>query len=359
MGRLAPLSEEPINEEESRNRSKKQNSWRNWLKNQFPLIFHKKSDIKILLGVLGCPLSPISVHPNQPSCVASSGEYIIQQFRAATGCLKMEGKVKSVYATGKVRMTTGEVAGHTSAGGGGGSPEQKGCFVMWQMAPDMWLMELVVSGQKVVAGSDGKVAWRHTPWLGAHAARGGVRPLRRALQGLDPVTVAAVFSPAQYIGEKHILVEDCFALKLAAEHSVLADRSDNTAEIIKDVMVGYFSQKSGLLVYLEDSHLTRIQSPGTHPTYWETTIRSRIEDYRAVDGVMIAHSGQSTVHLARFGDGVKVHQLITRMEETWTIDDVVFNVPGLSVDCFIPPEEVRRDCSDELVPKSPFTSLTI
>ena len=59
---------------------------------------------------------------------------------------------------------------------------RKGCFVMWQMAPNKWLIELVVDGHKVVAGSDGNVAWRHTPWLASHAAKGGVRPLRRALQ---------------------------------------------------------------------------------------------------------------------------------------------------------------------------------
>ena len=46
----------------------------------------------------------------------------------------------------------------------------------------MWLVEMSVAGQGVAAGSDGRVAWRRTPWLGAHAARGGSRPLRRALQ---------------------------------------------------------------------------------------------------------------------------------------------------------------------------------
>lgn len=68
------------------------------------------------------------------------------------------------------------------AGAGVDGVSQKGCFVMWQMVPNKWLIELVVGGHKVVAGSDGNVAWRHTPWLGAHAAKGGVRPLRRALQ---------------------------------------------------------------------------------------------------------------------------------------------------------------------------------
>lgn len=66
---------------------------------------------------------------------------------------------------------------------------EKGCFVMWQMVPNKWLIELVVNGHKVVAGSDGNVAWRHTPWLGSHAAKGGVRPLRRSLQASQIMTL--------------------------------------------------------------------------------------------------------------------------------------------------------------------------
>ena len=66
--------------------------------------------------------------------------------------------------------------------GGGGGRAHEGSFVLWQLAPSMWLVEMSVAGQSVAAGSDGRVAWRRTPWLGAHAARGGSRPLRRALQ---------------------------------------------------------------------------------------------------------------------------------------------------------------------------------
>lgn len=29
------------------------------------------------------------------------------------------------------------------------------------------------------------------------------------------------------------------------------------------------------------------------------------------------------------------------MEEAWAIEEVAFNVPGLSMDCFIPPAELR------------------
>ncbi|KAL5739781.1 hypothetical protein ACOSP7_028673 [Xanthoceras sorbifolium] len=348
MSRLAPLSEEPINEEEdATNSSKKVHSWKHWLKTHFSLVFNKKSDIKILLSVLACPLFPVSLHPfpmqttlNQ---VSSSAQYIIQHFTAATGCRKLEGRVKNIFATGKVTMAMGDEFGGSVVAGAAGGVSQKGCFVMWQMVPNKWLIELVVGGNKVVAGSDGNVAWRHTPWLSAHAAKGGVRPLRRALQGLDPIAVSAIFSTAQYMGEKLISGTDCFVLKLSANQTELADRSDSTAEMIKHVIFGYFSQRSGLLVYLEDSYLTRIQSPGTQPTYWETTMATKIEDYRSVEGVMIAHGGQSSVIITRFGDNLKAGLSITRMEELWSIDDLAFNVAGLSIDCFIPPKEVQKN----------------
>ncbi|XAR68633.1 Histone-lysine N-methyltransferase [Bertholletia excelsa] len=344
MSRLAPLSEEPMmNEEENKEWSKKKwQTWRGWLKDQlsnFSLVFNKKSDLRILLSVLGCPLFPLSFQPKQPivSSVSSSAQYIIQHFTATTGCRKLEGSVKNMYATGKVTMS---MAADELGANATGAPH-KGCFVMWQMLPDKWLIELVVAGHKVVAGSDGTVAWRHTPWLGAHAARGGVRPLRRAFQGLDPVAVSAVFSQAQYMGEKLIQGVNCFVLKLSADPTDLAGRSDNTAEMIKHVVFGYFSQRSGLLVYLEDSYLTRIQYPGCCPIYWETTMGTKIEDYRWVEGVMIAHSGHSNVIISRFGDNIRAGPAMVRMEEAWTIDDLAFNVPGLSMDCFIPPGDLH------------------
>lgn len=118
--------------------------------------------------------------------VSSSAQYIIHHFTAATGCRKLEGTVKNVFATGKVTMVLVDHELRSIGGGGGGSLNgaslERGCFVMWQMVPDKWLIEMVVGGQKVLAGSNGSIAWRHTPWLGVHAAKGAVRPLRRALQ---------------------------------------------------------------------------------------------------------------------------------------------------------------------------------
>ncbi|CAI0402464.1 unnamed protein product [Linum tenue] len=366
MNRLAPVSEEPVtSDEEIRDGGGGgQFSWKYWFKAHFSLLlFQKKSsDLKTLLSVLGCPLFPVPIRPNPNDQVSSSAQYIIQHFTAATGCRKLEGRVKNVFATGKVTMgmvdhvdDTDQLAGGGRSIGTGTNVAEKGCFVMWQMVPDKWLVELVVGGHKVVAGSDGNVAWRHTPWLGAHTAKGGVRPLRRALQGLDPVAIAAVFSSAQYMGEKCIQGEDCFVLKLAADQGELTERSDSTAEMIKHVTFGFFSQRSGLLVYLEDSFLTRIQSPGTHPTYWETTMSTRIHDYRPVEGsggVMIAHGGRSSAVITRFGDSLLKSKagvpVMTRMEEEWSIDDVAFDVAGLSLDCFIAPKDVHRKDEDDL-----------
>jgi hypothetical protein len=165
-------------------------------------------------------------------------------------------------------------------------------------------------------------------------------------QGLDPVTIASIFSTAEHAGEKEVDGEDCFVLRLDVGPSVLSSWSDGTAEVIRHGLTGFFSQRSGLLARLEDSQLTRIQSPGAAAMYWETTIASAVSDYRAVDGgVAVAHAGTSTAHLARFGVGVRAARVVTRMEESWTIDDVAFNVPGLGPDAFIPPEEVRRSRS--------------
>ncbi|XP_057983292.1 uncharacterized protein LOC131168103 [Malania oleifera] len=377
MSRLAPLSEEPVDDDEegdnsysggssSSSSSKRKGSegggrrrsWRKWVAKNLNhlsdilLLINKKSDLKLLLSVLGCPLFPVSNSSSRlllpiPAAPTSHGslsaQYIIQHFAAATGCRKLEGRVKNMFATGKVRMATVE---EPSSAGSAGVPH-RGCFVMWQMVPNKWLIELVVGGHKVAAGSDGTVAWRHTPWLAAHAAKGCVRPLRRALQGLDPVAISTVFSLAQYVGEKQMWAVDCFVLKLSADQTDLAERSDHTAEMIKHVIFGYFSQRSGLLVYLEDSSLTRIQSPGSYPTYWETTMGTKVEDYRTVEGAVIAHAGQSTVIITRFGENLKAGLAITRMEEIWTIDDVAFDVQGLSMDCFIPPREVQKHCLEE------------
>ncbi|KAG2246757.1 hypothetical protein Bca52824_086385 [Brassica carinata] len=123
-----------------------------------------------------------------------------------------------------------------------------------------------------------------------------------------------MFAEAKCIGEKNVNGEDCFILKLSTDPETLKARSEGPAEIIRHVLSGYFSQKTGLLVHIEDSHLTRIQSNGGDTVFWETTYNSSLDDYRQVEGVMIAHSGHSVVTLFRFGEVAMSHTR-TKMEE--------------------------------------------
>ncbi|ONH91842.1 hypothetical protein PRUPE_8G138900 [Prunus persica] len=317
----------------------------------------RRSDLRLLLGVMGAPLGPLHVSSSDPlphlsikdtPIETSSAQYILQQYTAASGGQKLQNSIKNAYAMGKVRMVASEfeTATKVTKTRNASKCAESGGFVLWQMNPDMWYVELAVGGSKVHAGCNGKLVWRHTPWLGAHTAKGPVRPLRRALQGLDPRSTASMFTDARCIGERKINGEDCFILKLCADPQTLKARSEGPAEIIRHVLFGYFSQRTGLLVHMEDSHLTRIQSNGGDAIYWETTINSFLDDYRPVEGIMIAHSGRSVVTLFRFGDMAMSHTK-TRMEEAWTIEEVAFNVPGLSVDCFIPPADLRSGTISE------------
>lgn len=389
---LTPLIEGPDSEvKEEEVLKEKESSWdviRSWFRAR---TIHSgggggcrsSMDLKLTLGVLGCPLAPVAFPgscesdqiPSPPpqdvpivclspslfsslifessGCISdrfwfiqetSSAHYIIQQYLAATGCSKVQSTVKNVYTTGTVRMLCHgtETSNGKNSGSRGGV--ENGCFVLWHMSPGMWSMELAVAGCKIVAGCNGRIVWRHIPWVGIHAAKGPLRPLRRTVQGLDPKTTATMFTKAQCIGEKRVGEEDCFVLKVSADGANIAERSEGHVEVMRHVLYGYFSQKSGLLMFLEDSHLTRVQPPGADAdtVYWETTITSSVEDYSAVDGILVAHHGHSVATVFRFGKG-SANNSRTMMEEEWHIDDIVFNVPGLSMDYFIPPAEILNN----------------
>ncbi|XP_030485494.2 uncharacterized protein LOC115702183 [Cannabis sativa] len=382
---LDTVLEVPIPEEMFASKTSNMISWQNmkaWMTSSHPsnmtaLFGGRNAEIQLLLGVVGAPLIPIAIsydhelisrnikdHPIE----ASMAKYIVKQYTAAVGGEKALNSIESMYAMGKVRMGASEFCSgeknvkamkvknlRSSLQGG-----EMGGFVLWQKGPELWCLELVVSGCKISAGSDGKVAWRQTPWHHSHASRGPPRPLRRFLQGLDPRSTANLFSNSVCVGEKAINDEDCFILKLEADSSTLKARSSNNVEIIRHTIWGYFSQRTGLLAQLEDSHLLRIKATGNNDNiFWETTMVSLIHDYRTIDGVNIAHSGKTTVSLFRFGENSTGHSR-TRMEEVWEIEEVDFNIKGLSMECFLPPGDLKKEeegcglVTSSTNPKLPF-----
>ncbi|PIN03937.1 hypothetical protein CDL12_23534 [Handroanthus impetiginosus] len=360
---LETVLEVPIPEEMVA--SSKQKSWqsmKSWMmtRPQTGSVFGgRAAEIQFLLGVIGAPLIPLPIRSDRTlndnikghPIETSMAKYIVHQYIAAAGGEHALNAIDSLYAMGKVQMAAIEcVAGEglnlsnskaMKMKNKKHGPGEIGGFVLWQKRPDLWSFELMVSACKISAGSDGKVAWRQTPWQHSHASRGPPRPLRRSLQGLDPRSTANLFSNSICIGEKTINNEDCFVLKLEAEPSTLRARSSGNVEIIRHTIWGYFSQRTGLLVQLEDSHMLRIRTPG-NDVFWETTMESQIQDYRTINGVNVAHSGRTYVSLFRFGENSESHTR-TRMEEIWSIEEVDFNIKGLSTDFFLRPADLKRE----------------
>ncbi|KAJ6413121.1 hypothetical protein OIU84_006014 [Salix udensis] len=203
---------------------------------------------------------------------ASTAKYIVQQYIAATGGQAALNAVHSMCVTGEVKISASKFhEGDQTINGK--SSEETGGFVLWQKDPDLWMLELLVSGCKVICGSNGKISWRHSSNHQTPISKGPPRPLRRFLQ-----------------------------------------RGPNY-EIIHHTMWGYFSQRSGLLIQFEDSRLIGLRTDHGEDIFWETSTESIMDDYRHVDGVNIAHSGQTLVTVFRYGEQSANHK--REMEEKW------------------------------------------
>ncbi|KAB2628078.1 hypothetical protein D8674_032873 [Pyrus ussuriensis x Pyrus communis] len=307
------------------------------------------NEFMALLKLVGSPLIPLQVHCDNAlsrpikdcSIEASTANYIVQQYVAATGGLAALNSVNSMCAVGEVKMVGSEMhqgdndSVHVQSKGNG----EVGGFVLWQKDPDLWYLELFVSGFKVSAGSDGKVAWNQCGSQPCHANKGLPRPLRRFFQGLDPRRTANLFLDAVCTGEKSINKEECFILKLETPTEILQSQSTPQTEIVHHTIWGYFSQRTGLLIQFEDSKLVKMRSRNDS-VFWETTMETVIGDYRYVDGINIAHAGKTSALLYRYGHAYNQKR---RIEETWKIDEVDFNIRGLSTDCFLPPADLKRE----------------
>ncbi|TXG52252.1 hypothetical protein EZV62_021421 [Acer yangbiense] len=278
------------------------------------------NEFMALLKLVGSPLIPFQVQlvnsPSRPikdsNIEASTAKYIVQQYVAATGGQAAFNSVNSMYAMGQVKMLGSEMQQGDDSVQMRGNCEIGG-FVLWQKNPDLWCLELVVSGYKICAGSDGKIAWNQS--------------------SSQPDAVC--------IGEKSINDEDCFVLKVEAALHVLQSQSSPNTDIIHHTVWGYFSQRTGLLMKLEDTKLVRMKPiKGKESVFWETSMATMIDDYRYVDSINIAHTGKTVTTLFRYG---AAHNHKRKIEETWKIEEVDFNICGLSIEMFLPPADLKRD----------------
>ncbi|KAK1363589.1 Spindle assembly abnormal protein 6 [Heracleum sosnowskyi] len=331
--------------------------WQNmstWMKAQTsdkwssPIIAGRYNELSFLLFIVGSPLIPLQVQVDSSvprpvrhsSIEASTAKYIVQQYIAATGGPPALSSFHSMCAIGQVKISASEFhQGDTNAKEK--SAEEAGGFVLWQKDPDLWCLELLVSGCKVISGSNGNISWRQCSNENTPVAKGPARPLRRFLQGLDPRSTANLFLDAVCIGEKIINEDDCFILKLDASQAALDAQSTSKYEIIHHTLWGYFSQRSGLMVKFEDSRLLTVKTKEDDDgVFWETSAETMIEDYNYVDGVNIAHSGKTFVTVYRYGEQSANHK--RELQELWKLEEVNFNVWGLSSEFFMPPSSPKQ-----------------
>lgn len=151
---------------------------------------------------------------------------------------------------------------------------------------------------------------------------------------MDPRCIANLFLDAVCIKDD----EDSFVLKLETSQHILQAQSSSHTEFVRHTIWGYFSQRTGLLTKFEDNKLVKMKPPkGNSFVFWETSIESVIEDYKYVDGINIAHGGTTVATLHRYGGS---HNHKRKIEETWRIEEIDFNIRGLSMDCFLPPDDI-------------------
>ncbi|XP_049390839.1 uncharacterized protein LOC125855196 [Solanum stenotomum] len=305
-----------------------------------------------LLKIVGSALIPFQVQldhaislPVRDGCIkASSAKYIVQQYLAASGGQAALNSINSMYAVGQLQMAMSDIQQSGNQMNSKRTCEDGG-FVLWQKNPDLWFLEFVVSDCKVSAGSNGTVAWSHSS-TNSNASKGPPRPLRRFFQGLDPRSTANLFLNAICIGEKKIKDEGCFILKLETSKDMLKAQSTANTEVVHHTIWGYFSQRLGVLIQFEDTKLVRLKSvkDNNDSIFWETSMESTLKDYRYIEGINIAHSGRTAATIYRYGKNIDYR---AKVEETWKIEEIDFNISGLSMDCFLPPADVNKENEQE------------
>ncbi|KAK4416551.1 hypothetical protein Salat_2480600 [Sesamum alatum] len=315
---------------------------------QSPIYASKYNEMSFLLYIVGSPLLPFQVQVDRfiqravkhSSIEASTAKYIVQQYIAATGGQPPLTALNSMCVIGQTKINSSEFhQGDENVKVR--SKDEAGGFVIWQKNPDLWCLELQISGCKVIAGSNGKISWRQSSNQLRPICKGPPRPLRRFLQGLDPRATANLFIDAVCIGEKIINDEDCFILKLDTPQSTLEAQGGPKFEIIHHTIWGYFSQRSGLLVKFEDSRLLSVKTNKEDgDVFWETSSESVIEDYKYVDGINIAHGGKTLFTVFRYGEHSANHK--RELQESWKIEEVDFNLQGLKPEFFMPPTEFHK-----------------
>ncbi len=188
-------------------------------------------------------------------------EQIIERHVEASGGLAALEKIKTRVVTAKIDLS------------GNASGELK----LQYGAPNKACLELTLDEGVIRRWTDGKSAWESSP-AGTRELEGAeAGDLKRNSALMRWAAWKKFYKDAATIGSDKIGEEPCWKVRLTAE-----DRSEETC---------WFSSETGLL--------RRIERTRKNPmTQAEALITNTFEDYRRIDGVMIAH--KTTVKTEQF-----------------------------------------------------------
>lgn len=324
----------------------------------------REAEVKFLLLSLAAPLASIPKQvslprPTTPELTQGqrTTREVIKRYIAATGGYSLHHDPQSTCVAGHLTMWVSELISggrklHSLAFPAPDAP--RGRFTLWQSPPGSWYVEVALADGSVITACDGAMVWRHN-WAGYHEARGPIRPLRRALEGLDPPTVADVFSSGEFNGEEVVDGEECVCIKIMANPLALMAMSsgpsgvgnerltENMCDVLVFQLEGFFSKQSGLLIGIRDHQLTKSKTPDGEIIYWERIMLTRMEDFRLVEGgALIAHKARSMLLLCKECDNDEASSMQACVREMWTVDEVLHNRSNRQPTSFAPPPELIR-----------------
>lgn len=113
-------------------------------------------------------------------------------------------------------------------------------------------------------------------------------------------------------------------------------------EVVVHEMEGSFSVQSGFLLRLRDRHVVKRKKSRGRATFWEHSIDSRLSDYRISCGYFIAHSGHTSLSLEKYEESIKGHVAKIKVEEIWTIENVIHDPKKMYGMKFNPPTALKE-----------------
>lgn len=220
----------------------------------------------------------------------ASVESVLQKYIQAAGGKAALEKVTAVSITGKIESPSLPAAAD---------------WRLHSKAPAKQLMELEIAGFGVTTeGVDGKVAWSKNPLTGVRDKTGGEleKALRDAQFGRE-LNFQKIYPNLAYKGMETVAGERAHILESAPS----AQSKERFA----------FSEKTGLLIR-QESDLETTQGP--------LTATSFLTDYRAVNGVMVAHHIKVSVKVG--GQDMALTFKVSQVDQNKPLPDARFAKPA-------------------------------